>query len=451
MRILITGASGFVGTQLGKALVREGHDLMVITRNPASSDFPFPAEIYSWKDELPKEIDAVIHLAGESIAGKRWSAKRKKEILESRTGSTEDLIQKLKKTGSRPKIVIAASAIGFYGNRADEWLTESSSSGQGFLAETCIAWEKSTSQFESICDRLVQIRIGIVLERTGGALAEMLPIFKRGVGGVLGSGNQWMSWIHLDDLLGLLLFSLKDSKVQGIWNAVAPNPVTNRDFTKTLAQTLRCRSFLPAPSMALKVVLGEMSSLLLDSQRVKERFSDAGYSFRYPTLESALLAICQNVERKRGLLTQEHRAETWIETDVAKAFQFFSDTKNLERITPPEYELKVLSQSTVKPKEGTTFEYAMKCKGIQVKCKSHVMEWMENHKMASTHEKGPYAFWYHSLQFEKLKNGTLLVEKVLYRWKYGFFGEMFCQTALRSHLIEIFRYRMRKAKELLKG
>ena len=450
MRILLTGASGFVGTQLGKALVREGHDLIVLTRDPAKADLPFPAKVLSWKEDLPKDVEAVVHLAGESIAGKRWSAKRKKEIVESRTGSTEDLLKKLKDS-SRLKVVVAASAIGFYGNRGDEVLTEQSHHGKGFLADTCVAWEEATAKFQPLCERFVQLRIGIVLERSGGALAEMLPIFKRGVGGVLGAGSQWMSWIHLDDLIGLIVFSLKENQVKGPWNAVAPNPVTNRQFTKTLAQTLRCKSFLPAPAFGLKMVLGEMSSLLLDSQRVKEKFSSAGYAFRFPTLESALMAICQNVERKRGLLTQEHRAETWIEVDIAKAFQFFSDTKNLERITPPEYELKVLSQSTVKPKEGTTFEYSMKCKGIQVTCKSHVMEWMENQKMASTHEKGPYAFWYHSLQFEKLKNGTLLVERVLYRWKYGFFGEMFCQTTLRSNLIEIFRYRMRKAKELLKS
>ncbi len=449
MRILLTGATGFIGCQVGKALVKDGHEVVAMVRDPARVDLPFPAEIVSWSAPQIPKVEAVIHLAGESIAGARWSESRKKEILNSRADTTKQLIDLLRKSEVRPLSVICASAVGYYGNRGDEWLSEDSAKGNGFLAEVCESWETATDAFSSVSDRLVQLRIGIVLERFGGALAEILPIFKRGLGGTLGSGKQWMSWIHLEDLVGLMLFALKDTRVTGKWNAVAPQPVTNKDFTRILAATLKCKSFFPVPALGLKLALGEMSDLLLASQRVKEKFSSAGYLFRYSSLDAALLAICKHVERCRGLLTHEHRAETWIDVEPAKVFQFFSDTKNLERVTPPEYELKVISQSTVKPKEGTTFEYTMRCKNIQVSCKSHILEWIENVKMVSTHEKGPYAFWFHSLQFERMANGTLLIEKVIYRWKYGILGELFCQTALKKNLTEIFRYRMKKAKELL--
>jgi uncharacterized protein (TIGR01777 family) len=450
MRILLTGATGFIGAQLGKALVKEGHEIVAMVRDPSRVDLPFPAQLISWNEGRIPQIEAVIHLAGESIAGERWSEKRKKEILESRASTTKKLVEQLKNSGVRAQVVICASAIGYYGDRADEWLTEDSSPGRGFLAEVCVSWEQATASFATVSERIVQMRIGIVLERFGGALVEILPLFKRGLGGTLGSGKQWMSWIHLEDLIGMFLLALKDSRVEGQWNAVAPEPVTNRDFTKILASTLKCKSFFPVPAFGLKVALGEMSALLLASQRVKEKFRSLGFSFRYPSLDSALMAICKNVERCRGLLTHEHRAETWLDLEPARAFQFFSDTKNLEKITPPEYELKVGSQSTVKPKEGTTFEYTMKCKNFQVSCKSHILEWVENSKMVSTHEKGPYAFWFHSLQFERMANGTLLIEKVIYRWKYGILGELFCQTTLKKNLTEIFCFRMKKAKELLR-
>jgi uncharacterized protein len=450
MRILITGATGFIGGQLGKALVKEGHQIVALVRDSNQVDLPYPAELLSWDTHDVGKVDAVIHLAGESIAGKRWTQKRKKQILESRTNTTQKLANILKSSKSHPKVILSASAIGFYGNRGDEILDEKSSRGSGFLAETCIAWESASQELASLTDRLVQLRFGIVLERFGGALVEILPIFKRGFGGKLGSGKQWMSWIHLEDLIGILLFALKNENVSGLMNTVSPNPVTNKDFTKILARVIKAGDYFPAPAIGLKIVLGEMSSLLLDSQRVKERFSALGYKFLYADLEKALTAICKNVERARGLLTQEHRAETWLSVDESKAFQFFSDCKNLEKITPAEYELKVISQSTKVPQEGTVFEYSMKCKGITVNCKSHVMEWIENKKMANTHEKGPYAFWLHTLCFEKLGNGTLVVEKVLYRWKYGFVGELFCQTSLKKRLADIFRYRMKKTQELLR-
>ena len=277
MNISISGASGFIGRHLMKSLSQAGHSLRALSRHAP------PAESL-------READAIIHLAGEPVA-QRWTAAAKQRILDSRVVGTRNLVEALGRFTRRPETLICASAIGYYGSRGDEILTESSAPGSGFLPEVCVAWEREALAAEAFGIRVVRVRTGVVLDANGGALVRMLPPFRMGLGGRLGSGRQWMSWIHLEDLAALFQFAV-ESQVRGPLNAVAPNPVTNSDFTRELAHALRRPAVFPVPEFALKMLFGEMADVLLASQRVAPAAAEAaGFRFRFPQLAPALESL----------------------------------------------------------------------------------------------------------------------------------------------------------------
>jgi uncharacterized protein (TIGR01777 family) len=277
MNISISGASGFIGRHLMKSLAQAGHSPRALSRHA-----PPPESL--------READAIIHLAGEPLA-QRWTAAAKQRIRESRVAGTRNLVEALAKLPRRPDVLICASAIGYYGSRGDEVLTESSAPGSGFLPEVCVAWEREAQAAEAFGMRVVRVRTGVVLDARGGALVRMLPPFRMGVGGRLGSGRQWMSWIHLEDLAALFQFAL-ESQVRGPLNGVAPNPVTNSDFTRELAHALRRPAVFPVPGFALRLLFGEMADVLLASQRVVPGAAEAaGFRFRFPQLAPALESL----------------------------------------------------------------------------------------------------------------------------------------------------------------
>ena len=292
MQVLITGSSGLVGTALRSFLGGGGHRVRRLLRAPSASE-----DTTSWDPASGtfttgafEGIDGVVHLAGESIASGRWTATRKARIRDSRVVGTRHLCEALAQLDTPPKVLVAASALGFYGDRGDEVLDESAALGSGFLPEVCQAWEDAAAPARERGIRVVHLRVGIVLTPKGGALAQMLPPFKLGVGGILGAGDQYMSWIALDDVLGIVLHALTDESMRGSVNAVAPQAVTNREFTKTLGAVLRRPTVLPAPAFALRLALGEMAdALLLASTRVDPAvLRAAGFEFAYPHLEGAL-------------------------------------------------------------------------------------------------------------------------------------------------------------------
>ncbi|HEX8985713.1 MAG TPA: TIGR01777 family oxidoreductase [Bryobacteraceae bacterium] len=273
MNVTLTGASGFLGRALDARLAAEGYRVARLKLREA---------------QTAPVSDAVIHLSGESIA-QRWTAAAKRRIHDSRTEGTRRLIKELSKLARPPRVLVSASAIGIYGSREDEILTEASAPGSGFLAGVCVDWERAAQEAAALGTRVVLLRFGIVLDTRGGALARMLPAFRLGAGGRLGSGRQWMSWIHLDDALGLVEAALTDERLTGPVNATAPNPVTNAEFTHALAHAIHRPAFVPVPALALKLLFGEMAGLLLDSARVLPRAAlDAGCRFRYSELGSAL-------------------------------------------------------------------------------------------------------------------------------------------------------------------
>ncbi len=296
MTIAITGGSGFIGRRLMKALAGSNHTLRVLSRH-AGTNLPPGVQLFVWdamKGQPPEEslegVDAVVHLAGEPIA-QRWNDEVKQKIRDSRVVGTRNLVQALSTVRQRPGVLVCGSAIGYYGSRGEEILTESSAPGDGFMADVCVAWEKEADLAESLGIRLVKLRTGMVLGMNGGALAKMLPPFKAGMGGKLGHGDQWMGWVHLDDLVGLIQHAIENS-IRGPVNGTAPNPVTNADFTKALAHELGRPAVVPMPAFSLKFMFGEMSEVMLASQRVLPKAAEAaGYQFRFPALEPALANI----------------------------------------------------------------------------------------------------------------------------------------------------------------
>lgn len=292
MKVLVSGSHGLVGTALGKRLAGQGHELFSLVRH--APDTPAEVEWYPERGSLAlsrlEGMDAVVHLAGESIAEGRWSAEKKKRIRESRVKGTTVLSEALGNLKRPPKTLISASAIGYYGDRGDEILTEESAAGNEFLARLCSEWEQASETATAKGIRVVKARFGVILSADGGALKKMLTPFRLGVGGRVGSGKQWMSWIALDDVVAGIELALTNESLAGPVNFVAPNPVTNAEFTRTLGKVLSRPTLFPIPEFGVRLVFGEMAdALLLSSQRVEPvRLGEAGYHFQYDKLEASL-------------------------------------------------------------------------------------------------------------------------------------------------------------------
>jgi uncharacterized protein (TIGR01777 family) len=293
MIIAVTGSTGFVGSALVNALEADGHSVCrVVRRSSGSGETNIGWNPTAGTIEAARfsEVDAVVHLAGENIAAHRWTASVKKEIRASRIRGTNLLCQTLAGLASKPSVLISASAVGYYGNRGDELLDEASPPGSGFLAKVCQEWEAATKPARDADIRVVSLRIGVVLSPKGGAMASMLTPFRLGVGGVIGTGQQYLSWITLDDLVRVIQFALNASALIGPVNAVGPNPVTNYEFTKTLGRVLGRPTIFHMPTFGARLAFGEMADeMLLSGSRVESRaLSAAQFEFAYPQLEPAL-------------------------------------------------------------------------------------------------------------------------------------------------------------------
>lgn len=291
-RVLLTGGTGFIGHRLQSALVASGHTLTVVTRHPERHRTARAGVDYvAWPPDLARQ-QAVVHLAGEPIFGARWNARVKAAIRESRVSTTRALVDAMAASAQRPEVFVCASAVGWYGDRGDEQLDERSGPGSTFLAEVCQAWEAEALRAEALGVRVVRVRCGVVLGPGGGALAKMLLPFKLGLGGPIGSGRQWLAWIHARDIAELYVRAVDDPSLRGAVNGVAPEPVTSRDFARALGRALHRPAVLPTPAFALRLALGEVTDVLLESQRCVPRAAQqAGLAFRFPSIDAALADI----------------------------------------------------------------------------------------------------------------------------------------------------------------
>jgi uncharacterized protein (TIGR01777 family) len=292
---LVTGATGAIGRRLVSTLERP----RVLSRDAARAAKSFSCEVdaRAWDPEVPLDpahvegVDVVFHLAGEPVAAHRWTDDVRRRILSSRVAGTRRIVEAIGRAEQRPRVLVSASAVGIYGSRGDEILDESAAPGTGFLADVCLAWEAAAREAERFGVRVVRARIGVVLLEGEGALGKMLPIFRLGVGGPLGSGRQWMPWIHVADVIGILR-RLATAEIAGAVNVVSPEPVTNRDFSRALGRALRRPAILRAPESALRIALGDMADVVLASQRVlPAAIRDAGYAFQFPELHAALADV----------------------------------------------------------------------------------------------------------------------------------------------------------------
>lgn len=294
MKILITGASGLIGKELQASFREKGYEMLLASRSqPRDENHILWNMDTGFEDkDLPRleALDAVIHLAGENVSGLRWTDEKKKAIRDSRILGTRTIIEAFARLEKKPKVFISGSAIGFYGDRGNDEMTETSSAGDTFLAIVCKEWEAESRRAEDMGIRTVLLRTGVVLSKDGGALATMLTPFKLGVGGVVGTGKQWMSWVSLDDVVAIINFALENQSLRGAVNVVSPNPATNEEFTKELGTVLYRPTFLPLPKFAINLMFGEMGdALLLSSTRVApKRLQELGFKFEFPHLKQAL-------------------------------------------------------------------------------------------------------------------------------------------------------------------
>jgi uncharacterized protein (TIGR01777 family) len=295
VRVAVTGATGRIGTRLVEALQARGDEVTVLSRRPDEARAKLGVEAYGWRPEAEPAPaaalagrDGVVHLAGED-PGRRWTAAVKRRMLESRELGTRNLVAGLRAAEPRPGVLVSASAVGYYGARGDEPLTEDAAAGDDFLARVCAAWEREAAAAEQVGMRVVRVRTGVTLMRDGGALARMLPFFRLGVGGPVAGGRQYIAWIHVDDVIGVYLAALDGAGWSGAVNATAPAPVTNREFSRALGRALHRPAVAPVPEIALRVLYGEMADVVVYGQRaVPERALALGYRFSHPELDEAL-------------------------------------------------------------------------------------------------------------------------------------------------------------------
>lgn len=455
MTIAITGATGFVGKRLVARLLAAGHRVVAFTRSRSAAErvLPVRCRLVEWDPErgaLPPAaldgVDAVVNLAGAGVADARWSAARKDLIRRSRVDATRLLVRAIGVLPAerRPRVLVSASAVGFYGNRGDEVVDERSPQGTGFLAEVSAAWEREALAAEAYGIRTVVVRIGVVLGH-GGALARMVPPFRLALGGRIGSGRQWMSWIHLDDLVALLAHALERDDVRGVLNGVAPGAATNADFTAALGRAVGRPALVPVPALALQVALGEMATVLLEGQHVRPAATEAtGFRFAHPMLDEVLADVTRDPST-----TLE--TEQWVPAPPEVVFPFFSDAHNLERLTPGFLNFRILSISTPALQQGTHIAYRLTLHGIPVRWKTLIREWNPPVSFVDTQLRGPYQRWDHTHEFEPYEGGTIIRDRVHYELPLGALGGIVAGSFVAKDVATIFDFRRTAIRAIFGG
>jgi len=459
MRVFVTGASGFIGRALVPRLQRDGHTVVAWVRSPARARGLLGAEVELVQaDAAPDALvgaieraDAVVNLAGEPLMGGRWTAARRAVLEESRITVTEQLVRAMAEAKTRPRVFVSGSAVGYYGDRADERLTEASSGGDDFLARLCRRWESAAVDAERLGTRVVLLRTGVVLGRAGGALAQMLPPFQLGVGGPVGSGTQYLPWIHLHDLVKIIAVALVDDRYRGPVNGVAPEQATSRTFARALGRALHRPALLPVPALALKAIFGEAATVLLASQRVEPRaLEQREFAFDFPTLDAALqdivggasvtIAPASSRPEGAGAARYELRTRTVIAAPLEETFAFFSKAANLGVITPAAMRFAI--QGQVPPMAaGAVIDYRVRVGPLPVHWRTRITTWEPGRRFVDLQERGPYRVWWHEHTFQADGGRTVMEDRVYYTPPLGLVGRLANRVFIRSTLRKIFQYR----------
>lgn len=446
MRILITGATGLLGKKLLIDLLKKGHTVVGIARDKSKIIELPEKQTYSWDalsdQEFPlealKQCDAVIHLAGEPVAAQRWNDQVKKSILDSRIIGTQKMISAFKKIkeNERPSVFISGSAIGFYGDQGEKNLTETSAVGSDFLADVVQKWEAEAHKAEALGIRTVILRTGIVLARSGGALEKMPPL-------VIGSGNNYMSWIHIQDWVNFTIQAIENLKSQGIYNLVSPHPATQTIFIKDLAAERGVPFVMSVPQFIVSTAMGEMAQVLLASQKVKpSKMLDEGFQFQFPHLKEAFKDIYQGED----YLTQDFTVSQFVPDKIENVFSFFSAAKNLEEITPDFLNFKIKDMSSAEIGKDTIINYKLKIHGIPASWQTQITEWVPLKMFVDNQNKGPYTLWHHTHTFTPLEKGTLIEDRIKYKVPGHLVGLLALGSFIRKDVSQIFRHRVQTIK-----
>ncbi len=463
-RILVTGATGFVGRALLLRLARDRRQVTALVRDPARArrllgdDVTLvPAGDRAALAAAVADADAVINLAGEPIADRRWTSARKRALRDSRVGVTEALAEAARARPTPPPVLVSASAVGIYGDRGNQRLDERAAPGEGFAAELCTAWERAAREVGAA--RTVLLRIGVVLGAEGGALARLVPLVRTRLAGPIGGGRQWVPWIHLADLVELIVRAIDEPRWSGPVNAVAPHPVTQRALMRVLAEGFGGAAVVPAPALAVRAVLGERARLLLDSARVEPAAALArGHHFAFPTLSDAVRDLAGrgavSIERVAAdevpdvAYLAARRPRYVLESTVSLAapldevFDFFSDAGNLERLTPPTLGFRILTPQPIAMAEGATIDYSVSINRVPTPWRSVIARWQPGACFVDAQERGPYRAWWHEHHFAPGAPGTTVVhDRVYYAPPLGPLGRIAHAVFVRRMLQRIFTFR----------
>ena len=473
MRVLVTGGTGNVGKTLGLHLTRQGHEVLLTSRTPERhvGTLPFPATMVSWNpnsDPLPEEalhgVDGVIHLLGEPIFGWRWTQEKKRRIRESRTKSTKAVATAMAKAlnskdssdsttsadstakpPGKPRTLIQASAIGYYGDRQNQELDEGSNHGDDFLANVCRDWEDAASPAKKAGVRCCVMRTGIVLDPQSGFLQQILPLFRNGLAGPVGSGDQWVSWIDRDDQARLYLWALENKAVEGPINGVAPHPVTNQALTKALGSALERPTVLKAPAWALKTGLGEMAALALASHKVIPKVAiDHGFAFKRSNIDEALTSYFHDCPPGSVLLEDAQ----WIPWDLDRTWQFFINPRNLAKLTPKHFQLNLPAAMPTDVELGTELSYQVRVHGIPMNWSAKIEEYIPRVSFTDVQQRGPFKYWRHTHGFERLGTGTVVHDRLIYKVPGGIFGGLTGGLKVDHDIKSMFCYRKKALWEL---
>jgi uncharacterized protein (TIGR01777 family) len=459
LRILIAGATGFIGRALVPRLQRDGHAVVAWVRSETRALGLLGADVdivsaSAGQDALVAALshcDAVVNITGETLLARRWTPARRAELRASRIDVTAQLVSAIEAASPRPRVLISGSAVGFYGDRGDEVLDETSSSRDDFLSQLCREWEAAAERATTLGLRVVRLRTGVVLGRAGGALSQMLPPFKAGVGGPVGPGRQYLSWIHLHDLVNLIAAAVQDERYSGAVNAVAPDLVMSRTFARTLGRALRRPAILPTPTLALRVIFGEAAIVVLASQRVEpEAARRNGFVWKFPSLDAALRHVVRNETVKVMRLgaapsvaphaTYMLTTSTSVLAPIDEVFAFFAKPTNLGLMMPAAMQFHIVGPAPMMSEQATV-ECRARVGLLPIRWRSRIVDWDPPRSFSDTQDPSPYRVWRHEHAFVLQGGVTTIEDRVYYAPPFGALASVLNRVFVARSLRALFRFR----------
>ena len=459
--VLVTGATGFIGRALVQRLLGTGHRVRALVRDPARARALLGPEVElvdgPGLTAAIADASAVVNLAGESIAGGRWTARRKRLITASRIDVTQAVVAAIGARATPLPVLVSASAVGRYGEGGDAELDEGAPPGRGFAAELCQRWEHEAERARGPAQRVVLARFGVVLGRGGGALPSLARVTRLGLGGPIAGGRQWLPWIHLDDAVAAIVHALT-TPVDGALNVVAPAPVRQRELARLLGRVLHRPALLPTPGLLLRAALGEGAALVRASQRVvPAALARSGFAFTQPDLERALIDLTTTVDvairavapaevpgspylaRRRP--THVLVAHARLDRPLDEVFRFFAAAENLAVITPPAMGFVITTPTPIAMADGATIDYRLRALGLPIRWRTVIEAWRPGDRFVDAQHRGPYRAWWHQHQFVADGSGTIMTDTVYYAAPFGLLGRLMNRLVIRGQLRAIFGHR----------